>query len=271
MDSLNALKIRWTDKSLRDARTQARIWDGVAEEFCAHEPPDYETNGFLKLLETFASPAPHMSVLDIGCGCGGYTLALAKRVGSAQGVDISPKMLGHARARAEIMNLGNAEFRCMDWAQADIDALGFRRRFDIVFAHMTPAISDFDTFDKLNACSRKYCLMSKPARRRDRIQDRAFEIVGIGGGREHDDGIVHAFEYLWYSGLRPQLVYSDEVWESARSADAMAAWCIDRARLLRQLSPAEEDAMRAYVAGLAVDGIVRETVTTTVVTMYWQV
>jgi SAM-dependent methyltransferase len=42
-------------------------------------------------------------VLDVGCGCGDTTLALADRVGETghvTGVDVSPPMLAHARQRA---------------------------------------------------------------------------------------------------------------------------------------------------------------------------
>src|SRR5262245_2263520 len=50
-----------------------------------------------------AAPRPGEAVLDVGCGCGGTTLELARRVvpgGSATGVDISAPMLERARAAA---------------------------------------------------------------------------------------------------------------------------------------------------------------------------
>ena len=51
-----------------------------------------------------AAPQPGEVGLDIGCGCGDTTLALAKAVapgGDALGLDVSAPMLSHARVRAE--------------------------------------------------------------------------------------------------------------------------------------------------------------------------
>jgi ubiquinone/menaquinone biosynthesis C-methylase UbiE len=50
------------------------------------------------------SAGSHRDVLDVGCGTGSTTLAIARRLGSqgrAVGIDISEPMLGLARARAE--------------------------------------------------------------------------------------------------------------------------------------------------------------------------
>lgn len=54
------------------------------------------------LLEA-AAPAPGERALDIGCGCGDTTLALARLVdasGEALGLDVSAPMIAHARHRA---------------------------------------------------------------------------------------------------------------------------------------------------------------------------
>jgi SAM-dependent methyltransferase len=51
-----------------------------------------------------AAPAPGELGLDIGCGCGDTTLALARLVapaGAALGLDVSAPMIAHARKRAD--------------------------------------------------------------------------------------------------------------------------------------------------------------------------
>ncbi|HEY3499729.1 MAG TPA: class I SAM-dependent methyltransferase, partial [Polyangiaceae bacterium] len=56
----------------------------------------------LLLVEAVAAEAPRR-VLDVGCGMGGTTVALSRRLGSearCTGVDISEPMLAVARARA---------------------------------------------------------------------------------------------------------------------------------------------------------------------------
>src|SRR5664279_4454003 len=63
-------------------------------------------------------------VLDIGCGAGSTTLALAKIVGptgGAVGVDISPAMVHAAQQQAATASIGHATFVAAD---AQVDALG---------------------------------------------------------------------------------------------------------------------------------------------------
>jgi SAM-dependent methyltransferase len=63
-------------------------------------------------------------VLDIGCGAGSTTLALAKIVGptgGAVGVDISPAMVHAAQQQAATAGIGHATFVAAD---AQVDALG---------------------------------------------------------------------------------------------------------------------------------------------------
>jgi SAM-dependent methyltransferase len=67
---------------------------------------------------------PGERVLDIGCGCGDSSLALAERVapgGHVLGLDLSEPMLARARERAAIAGLSNLSFRAAD---AQTDALG---------------------------------------------------------------------------------------------------------------------------------------------------
>lgn len=60
-----------------------------------------------------AAVAPGESVLDVGCGCGGTSLEIAREVGSQghiTGLDISGPMLARARERAAAGGLDNATF-----------------------------------------------------------------------------------------------------------------------------------------------------------------
>jgi SAM-dependent methyltransferase len=72
-------------------------------------------------------------VLDVGCGCGQTSLALAERVGpqgSVVGLDISQPMLARARERQQELKRLNLEF-----IQADAQTYAFARdRFDLIFS-----------------------------------------------------------------------------------------------------------------------------------------
>ena len=68
---------------------------------------------FTALILDAAAFRPGAQVLDVGCGCGGTTLAAARLIAPGQGVgvDLSGPMLARARARAEAAGLGNAVFQ----------------------------------------------------------------------------------------------------------------------------------------------------------------
>jgi SAM-dependent methyltransferase len=68
---------------------------------------------FAALILTAAGLVPGSHVLDVGCGCGGTTLAAARIIapGQAVGLDLSGPMLARARASAEAAGLANAVFQ----------------------------------------------------------------------------------------------------------------------------------------------------------------
>jgi SAM-dependent methyltransferase len=92
------------------------------------------------LIESFGARAIERTglaagerAIDVGCGCGGTTLALAARVGPrgrVLGVDISGPMLARARERAKSAGLANVEF-----ADGDAQTHAFEAgAFDCVFS-----------------------------------------------------------------------------------------------------------------------------------------
>jgi SAM-dependent methyltransferase len=58
--------------------------------------------------------------LDVACGPGLVTRALAPRVGSVLGVDVTPAMIELARSEAASASLGNVEFRLGDVGKLDL-------------------------------------------------------------------------------------------------------------------------------------------------------
>lgn len=65
---------------------------------------------------SYLQPRAGMSVLDIGCGTGNYSLDLARKGLKVTGIDISPGMLARARAKAAKENL-NVKFLLADARQ----------------------------------------------------------------------------------------------------------------------------------------------------------
>ncbi|MBK8992861.1 MAG: methyltransferase domain-containing protein [Gammaproteobacteria bacterium] len=90
---------------MQDNQAQVEFWNGEGGQRWAEHDAQFErTIGPLTapLLARIA-PTAATRALDIGCGCGNQTLALARHLGAGAhvtGVDISAPMLALARQRA---------------------------------------------------------------------------------------------------------------------------------------------------------------------------
>jgi len=96
-----------------------------------------DTPEVLKEKVEFAKAQPTDQVLDIACGPGAFALAVASRVQSVRGVDLTPEMLRRARGYQAERQITNAEF-----VRGDAEQLPFGDgAFDLVscqcsFHHM---------------------------------------------------------------------------------------------------------------------------------------
>lgn len=269
---LKQLQEEWTDRIDGNGIRQAVIWDGRAEEFEKKPIPDRKEDPFLQYLWKKAEPREDMQILDIGCGAGQYALALSPWVKRVVGTDVSAGMIRAAKKRAKMLGADNAQFLAADWSETEIDRVSWRESFDIVFAHMTPAICDYHTLDLMNACTKKHCFLVKPARRSDLLLDGAFGEIGLTEQREKaDTTVLNAFTCLWLKGYTPEVTVRDEVWNLERSATDMIRWCIDRAGTYRELNFWEKEKIGRYILDREENGKVIERVSTAIVTIYWHI
>jgi SAM-dependent methyltransferase len=84
---------------------QAALWNGGGGRgwVALQELIDRVFQPIEDLLADAVSPGTTKRVLDVGCGTGGTTVAVARRLGagSATGIDISEAMIAAARGRAK--------------------------------------------------------------------------------------------------------------------------------------------------------------------------
>ena len=248
------------------------MWDSMAPSFGLGELPTRENDSFFRLLSEKQMFDKHLTILDVGCGTGRYALALAPYCAKVVGTDLSPKMLSVAQERAEDIGVSNVGFVCQDWHELDLTAAGYERAFDLVFAHMTPAIQSAETFMKLTEASRGWCAMSKPTRRTDTVSDALKSMFGLDEKRESsDDDILYAFELIWQRGMQPYLEYENQQWNMKKTLEEAYGLFINRLKTYRELTPTEEEKAKAYLQSIAVDGIVSEQTNTIITTMYWKI
>jgi SAM-dependent methyltransferase len=122
-------------------REQAAYWNEQAGPVWAthQERLDRQIGPLGERLLAALALEPGERVLDVGCGCGGSTLAIARRVGPhgrVVGVDLSEPMLARARERigAEALahvDLVRADAQSADLGESRFDAIA--SRFGVMF------------------------------------------------------------------------------------------------------------------------------------------
>jgi SAM-dependent methyltransferase len=108
---------------------QREYWNGVVGENWAARQENLD-RGFTRITAALMEAAalrPGMNVLDVGCGAGTTTLAIAQAVapGRVVGVDISAPLVAAAKARARAAD-SPAEF-----VEADVSDHAFAPEFDL--------------------------------------------------------------------------------------------------------------------------------------------
>lgn len=261
------LRQKWRSRADGDPAASISAWDSVAQDYVGDVALGPEGDEFLRSLRQKTPLTPKMRVLDVGCGAGAYALALASQAAEVVGVDFSPKMIEAARRSAARAHRANVSFLERDWHRCSSEE--FRGRFDLAFAHTTPAVADYATLVKMMEASKRYCALCKPARRSDQVFDRIREIAGCAG-RENDASVAYAFDTIWGHGYDPEVTYSKAVWESSRTAAEAEKWYLGRLKGSCALTAAAEEEIRRYLAAISVDGFVTERTETTLVNFFWE-
>jgi SAM-dependent methyltransferase len=120
---------------------QSEHWntgEGINHWIANHARYDRMHASFTTLILGAADPQPGDRLLDVGCGCGGTTLAAARLIAPAQatGLDLSGPMLAQARADAEAADLANVVFQQGDAQVHELQPAGFDAvisRFGVMF------------------------------------------------------------------------------------------------------------------------------------------
>ena len=239
---------------------QAARWNERADQFAQSmddERPQKRTAGFLEFLEEAGFSTEGARVLDIECGPGTLSLPLARAGADVTALDISTGMLDRLKetGQNEGLRINAVEY---PWWTADIDKLGFRNKFDLVIASMTPGVRDVETFDRMMACSRQFCYYSGFVRR-EKTDGTRREILGeILGEKPHNHGhgpgLVYPFMYLYVLGYRPLVKFSHV--SRAREQD----WAEAAERTIkalgrnRDISGGVEEKIREYYKNASPDG-----------------
>lgn len=175
---------------------------------------------------------PEHTVLDVGCGLGRFCVEFAKTAQHVTGVDLSPQMLHHAQAHATEQGIENVSFYNLDFKTADLEIQGWAKKFDLVFASLTPALSEPTDIEKLEQASRAYCFSSSFVQTYDATAQAAMAYACPEGGynvRRNGRSFYALFNLLWLRGRYPRVEYHTEArQERMQVGPALVQHILDR-------------------------------------------
>lgn len=190
---------------------EAPIWDERARKKEGASPRLADTVAW---LERQGLLTPEQEVADIGCGPGRFAAEFARRTRRVLAVDVSAQMLECGRRYAEEEGLDNIEFAQADFSTADVAALGWEGRFDLVFSSITPAVRGKKGLDNLLALSRAWCYNSSFVynvnQLHDRLLDQVFSLPPRRCKTNHSQWFYELFSLLWLRGYYPRADYYKE-------------------------------------------------------------
>jgi SAM-dependent methyltransferase len=166
-DNVKILRDCWktsagkTDRKMSEDR-QDEMWSKRSGEFAQHvrdKRGQKRSADIIGFLEEAGFRAKGAKILDIGCGPGTLSILLAWAGADVTSLDVAPGMLAELKKYAEDEKIPVHPVEC-SWWKANIDKLGYRQKFDLVLASMTPGVKDAQTLEKMMACLKKYCYYS---------------------------------------------------------------------------------------------------------------
>ncbi len=104
------------------------FFTGLAVDMWLQAMPEEVTQSEADFVQKVLAVPPPAKLLDLPCGGGRHSLALAARGYAMTGVDISPVFLDHARGRA------NASALSIRWEKREMRDLPWEREFDGAFS-----------------------------------------------------------------------------------------------------------------------------------------
>jgi SAM-dependent methyltransferase len=237
---------------------QAGFWNNMAGRFGqdrSAEREDARLKIVLDLIGKTGLDLKGAEVLDIGAGTGALAIPLAKNGANVTALDFSEEMLKKLEMRAQAENIQTIHTLFRSWDEIDLDAEGFRKKFDLVIASMTPAVRCPDTFNRMLDASKGICYYSGWVNRQwDPAYYELYRLLFNDEFREGSHGFYLPFMYLYMNGLRPTVSLRQDVWKGNETVEEMVDTVAGFFSTTKEIDEAMKARMRDYFQARSTDG-----------------
>lgn len=253
------------------------FWDSAASNFNHRVNDNNSTihntkaDKLLDFLEQRNILNAETKVLDIGCGPGRYASEFAKRANHITAIDISSKMIQFAKQNTADEYLDRAYYETADWKVLDLSARGWQKKYDLVFASMTPGISSSNTLLKMCEASKGYCFMSGCIDRKDEVADQLYRAISGKEPMRRGKNLYYALNILFLSGYYPEIIYHDTEIEQVLTMEQAIKSYDMMLKMRKQTSPDMTNRLTSYLESIATNGLITEKWRAKVAWILWKV
>jgi hypothetical protein len=231
---------------------QAEFWDARAGDYPDPREPAQRVLMRHRLAHwpVAVRPAAGQQLLDVGAGNGALVLPAVEAGAVVTAFDVSAAMLGRLREVVAPVPVTTVQG---DWRSVDIDAAGWRGAFDLVTAQMVPSLREPADFERMGACSRRWCVVVGWGRERhDPWLEAAFAAHGVPW--EVPAGVPLGARCLLTIGHDVAPRYWRETWERRRPREAALRDAVDH--LTVRGAAADVDRLRHELARRATGEVI---------------
>lgn len=248
-------------RRIRTEKESMEFWNKFAPSYenCTSDKGKERIEKVIDILAKDQMITPEARVIDIGCGPGTYALPLVNRVKSITALDGAEDMCRILEQKVQGAGIKNIKVLHRMWEDMDIKKEGLEKQFELAFASITPAICDYDTLNKLNQVSRKYCChISWAGGSLGKARQDLWELLFQEKDAGHGYNIIFPFNILFNSGFFPSMRYIDSQWIQENPVEEAVERLCDSFWLYTEITPGVKDIITRYVGEKAVGGIFRQ-------------